>query len=227
MTRGSHSPAPMPILCFTDVLCGHCYLADGALTQLAAEFGHQVRLSHHFISVYGDVRRRIDKSGKSTQAYGAMVRDAIARHDHVEVHADVFHKQVPASSVPAHLYLRAVKLLEDGGVLEVGDGPSPFERLMWEFRVAFFRDLRDISRRQVLDDIAERLAIPSRLVARVIDDGHAFAELAHDTELQRRHDVRVTPSLVLDDGCQRLTGVSYREIAATLQARSQCTTSTT
>ena len=121
-----------------------------------------------------------------------MVREVLERHDDVEVHPHVFRREIPTSSLPAHLHLRAVKLLEDAGMVEGGG----FERLMWALQLAFFRDLRDISKRQVLDDIAEGLDIPSALVAEVIDDGRAFAELARDAALQRKHDVRMTPSLV-------------------------------
>jgi predicted DsbA family dithiol-disulfide isomerase len=209
--------APTTILSFTDVLCGYCYLADARLAQLRADFGGRVRLSYHFVSAYGDVRRKIAKGGRSNEAFNAMVREVLGRFDHVEVHRDVFREQVPTSSVPAHLYLRAVKLLEDEGLLESGDGISPFERLMGELRRAFFRDLSDISRRDVLDDVAERLGIPSGLVARAIDDGRAFAELTRDAELQRAHNVAVTPSLVLNDGRQILRGnVGYRVIEASV-----------
>ena len=47
------------ILCFTDVLCVFCYLADARLEQLKADFGRKVDLTYHFMSVYGDVRRRL------------------------------------------------------------------------------------------------------------------------------------------------------------------------
>jgi len=207
-----------PILCFTDVLCGLCYVADARLAQLKAEFGSQIQISYHFMSVYGDVRRRIERRGMSESAYGAMVRDALGQYDHVEVHPDLFGQEIPRSSLPAHLYLRAVKILEDDAALDVGDGPSPFERMMWECRVAFFRDGRDISKREVLDELAERLGIPSARVAGVIDDGSAFAALAHDMELQRKHSVPVTPALVLNEGRQLLNGnVGYRVIEANIR----------
>jgi predicted DsbA family dithiol-disulfide isomerase len=209
---------PTRILCFTDVLCGLCYAADARFEQLKADFGEQVELSFHFVSVYGDVRRRIDGRGMSDSAYAAMIRDGLGRYDHVEGHPELFERFVPRSSVPAHLYLRAVKLLEDQGVIAVGDGPTPFERLMWALRLAFFRDLRDISRRDVLDDVAGRIEIPIAEVARVIDDGSAFAELAHDGELQRKHNVTMTPTLVLNDGRQLLNGnVGYRVIEANIR----------
>ena len=103
-------------------------------------------------------------------------------------------------------------------MLAVEDGHSPFEQSIGAIQLAFFRQARDVSRRQVLDEIAEALEIPTGEVSRVIDDGRAFAELAHDTELQREHRVSVTPSLVLDDGRQLLTGnVAYPAIEAKRQ----------
>jgi predicted DsbA family dithiol-disulfide isomerase len=210
--------APTTIHCFTDVMCGFSYVAAARLAQIKADFGDRVRISRHFMSVYGNVRRKLDSRATSDSAFGAMVRDVLSRYDHVEVHPELFCRNLPTSSVPAHLYLRAVKLLEDDGVLEVGDGPSPFERLTWELQLAFFRDLRDISRREVLDEVAGRLGIPGARVARVIDDGRAFAELSSDGELQRTHGVLVTPSLVLDDGRQILNGnVGYRVIEANIR----------
>lgn len=208
---------PSPILCFIDVMCGYCYLAEPRLVQLRAELGEQIQLSYHFFSVFGDVRRRLDRSGKTDRAYGTMVHDTLARYDQVEVHPDVFQRQPPTSSVPAHLYLRAVKLLQDDGVLEVGDGPSPFDRLLRAVQLAFFRDVKDISQRHVLDDLLERLDIPRAQVTRVIDDGRAFAELAHDAALQRMHNVAATPSLVLDDGRLLSIGtMDYQVIEASI-----------
>jgi predicted DsbA family dithiol-disulfide isomerase len=177
----------IPILCFTDVLCGFCYLADARLEQLKSDFGDRVELSYHFMAVYGDVRRRLDNSGKSDSAYGAMVRDIVESYGHVDIHADIFRKQIPASCLPAHLYLRAVKLLQDEGRLPV-------------------------------DELAARHGIASADVSQVIDDGRAYAELAHDAELQRKYNVLVTPSLVLNEGRQLLNGnVGYRVIEANIR----------
>jgi hypothetical protein len=167
------------------------------------------------------VRRRIENSGKSSGEYGSAVRDIVERFDHVPVHPDIFRKRVPTSSVPSHLYLRAVELLQRDGVIaipEEGEGRSPFHEMMWAVREAFFCDLVDISKRSELDAIAERFEIPTDEVARVIDDGRAFAELTHDALLQRDFKVPVSPALVLDEGRQMLNGnVGYRVIEANIR----------
>jgi len=51
---------------------------------------------------------------------------------------------VPTSCIPCHLFLSAVKLLEERG--ELAEAPV-FRKLTWAMREAFFRDLVDVSRR--------------------------------------------------------------------------------
>jgi len=201
---------PLPIFCFSDILCVFAYAANARLEQLRADFGEQIQLSEHFISVYGDVPRRIERHGQSGAEYGANVVNIAERFDHIEVHPDVFCDSYPVSSLPAHHYLRAVKLLEDEGVFD-----AAFVPMTWDVRVAFFRDLVDISKRENLDAIAEQHDIPVDAVNRHIESGRAYAELDHDVRLQREYDVQVSPSLIMNEGRQRLNGnVGYRVIEA-------------
>ena len=180
---------PLPIFCFSDVLCVFAYAANARFEQLRADFGEQVCLTQHFISVYGDVPRRFERTGKSSAEYGKDILGIAERFDHIEVHPEVFRDAYPVSSMPAHLYLRAVKLLEDEGVIE-----ATFVPMIWDVRVAFFRDLVDISKREHLDAIAEQHGVPIGDVSRQLESGRAHAELDHDARLQRDYDVQVSPS---------------------------------
>jgi predicted DsbA family dithiol-disulfide isomerase len=203
----------LPIFCFTDVLCVFAYVANARFEQLHADFGEQVRLTHHFISIYGDVPRRFERGGQSGAEYGENIIEIAKRFDHIEVHPDVFRDSYPVSSMPAHLYLRAVKLLEEEGAIE-----ATFLSMIWDVRVAFFRDLVDISKREHLDAIAERRGVPIGEVARLLESGRAHAELDHDSRLQRDLDVKVSPTLVLNEGRQQLNGnVGYRVIEANVR----------
>jgi predicted DsbA family dithiol-disulfide isomerase len=204
---------PLPIICFSDVLCVFAYAANARFEQLHADFGEEVCLTQHFISVYGDVRRRFERMGKSGEEYGKDVLDIAKRFDHIKVHPEVFHGSYPVSSIPAHLYLRAVKLLEDEGVIE-----AAFVPMIWDVRVAFFRDLVDISKREHLDAIAEQHGVPIGDVTRLLESGRAHAEFDNDVRLQRDFNVQVSPSLVLNDGRQHLNGnVGYRLIEANVR----------
>ena len=204
---------PLPIFCFSDVLCVFAYAANARFEQLHTGFGEQVRLTQHFVSVYGDVPRRFERMGKTGAEYGNDILDIAKRFDHIEVHPDVFRDAYPVSSMPAHLYLRAVKLLEDEGVIE-----ATFVRMIWDVRVAFFRDLVDISMREHLDAIAEQHGVPIGEVTARLESGRAHAELDHDAALQREYAVQVSPSLVLNEGRQHLNGnVGYRVIEANVR----------
>jgi predicted DsbA family dithiol-disulfide isomerase len=195
------------------VLCVFAYAANARFEQLHADFGEQVRLTQHFVSVYGDVPRRFERMGKTGAEYGKDILVIAERFDHIDVHPDVFRDAYPVSSMPAHLYLRAVKLLEDEGVIE-----ATFVRMIWDVRVAFFRDLVDISMREHLDAIAEQHGVPIGEVTARLESGRAHAELDHDAALQREYAVQVSPSLVLNEGRQHLNGnVGYRVIEANVR----------
>jgi predicted DsbA family dithiol-disulfide isomerase len=203
----------LPILWFSDVLCVFAYAANARIEQLRAEFSEQVSITQHFMSVYGDVPRRMDRVGKTAAEYGANVLDIASRFEHIEVHEELFQGAYPVSSMPAHLYLRAVSILEDEGLRE-----GTFSSMMWDVRVSFFRDLVDISKREDLDTIAERHGVPVDEVTRLLETGRAHADLDRDARLQRDSEVNVSPCLLLNEGRQRLSGnVGYRVIEANVR----------
>jgi predicted DsbA family dithiol-disulfide isomerase len=206
---------PLHLQIFTDVLCVFAYAADIRFNKIKEDFGDQVAVATHFINVYGDVRRRLKKSGKSNSEYGASVREIADRFPHVQVHPDVFRKNVPTSCIPAHVFLSAVKLLE--ARKQLPNGPV-LDRITWATREAFFKDLVDVSRRSEQLALAERFSLPVDAVVALIDSGEAFAELAHDMEVQRELHVPVSPALVLNEGRQLLNGnVGYRVIEANIR----------
>ena len=200
---------------FTDVLCIFAYAGDVRFQKIKEDFGEQIEVAHHFINIYGDVRRRIVRSGKTNSEYGASAREIADRFPHVQVHPDIFRKNTPTSSIPCHLFLSAVKLLEERQQLP--EGPA-FSKLTWAMREAFFRDLVDVSRRSEQLTLAERLGLPIDPIVALIDSGEAFAELAHDMQVQRDRNVLVSPALVLNEGRQLLNGnVGYRVIEANIR----------
>jgi len=85
-------------------------------------------------------------------------------------------------------------------------------------RQAFFRDLVDVSRRAALLRVGAEAGLPVAAIAELLDSGAAHAALAADLELAREHDVRASPTLIFNDGRQRLTGnVGYRIIEANVR----------
>jgi predicted DsbA family dithiol-disulfide isomerase len=85
-------------------------------------------------------------------------------------------------------------------------------------RRAFFLSGLDVSDWAVHAELAERLGIEYRAVEKRIRSSEAVAQLAADYDLSRKHDVMVSPILLMNDGRQRLHGnVGYRLIEANVK----------
>ena len=95
---------------------------------------------------------------------------------------------------------------------------SIFERVVWAFRCAFFRDCRDIARWDVQCDLAEALGVDINAIEKRIHDGTAFARLATDYQDSDKMRIEGSPSFVLNEGRQKLYGdVGFRIIEANIQ----------
>lgn len=209
----SSAPGPVQVLHFSDVLCVWAYVAHRRMEQVRADFGDRVEVAVHFIPVYADVARRIERAG-GAEGYAASIQGVGRRFDHVELHPDLFRVDPPTSSNAAHRFLRAVARLEGDGQV----APGAMEALTWAVRQAFFVHGRDISAADTLEALAADAGLPLAAIDAVLRSGAADADLAHDAWLQQQHRVPVSPSIVLDDGRHLLNGnVGYRIIHAHLQ----------
>jgi predicted DsbA family dithiol-disulfide isomerase len=97
-------------------------------------------------------------------------------------------------------------------------GPETTGRAAWAVRQAFFRDGRDISCGKVLLEIAETIELRAGQIENAIASGAAHASLAEDLDLARAQSVTASPTLLFNEGRQRLTGnVGYRIIEANIR----------
>jgi predicted DsbA family dithiol-disulfide isomerase len=200
---------------FTDVLCIWAYVAQARIDELNKEFGSSVQVDHRFCSVFGDTAQKVgvawkDKGGYA--GYNAHVRAVAERYPHVELAANLWLDVRPASSASPHLFLAAIRRshLERNAVLH--------EQAAWAFRLAFFRDGRDISRLETQRELAAPLGVDLDAVSRCLMDGGAHAELMSDYQQAEKLHIEGSPTLVLNDGRQKLFGnVGYRIIQANVQ----------
>lgn len=204
---------------FSDVLCVWAYVSQIRIDELKQQFGDEVEMDYHFVHVFGHAHEKIEAQWANrggAQAYGNHVREVVDRFDHVLLHDDIWVRNAPRSSLPAHLFLCALKLLESGtGDI---DGRTAFERAAWAVREAFFRDLVDISKRHELLQIAERLDLPVGEIESNLDNGAAHALLSADIAMARDQSVRASPTMLFNEGRQVLTGnVGYRVIEANVR----------
>jgi predicted DsbA family dithiol-disulfide isomerase len=202
---------------FSDLLCVWAYAADRRMIELHDEFGDAVEVDYRFVSIFGSAGKKLaerwaEKGGMA--AYASHVRGVVTSFGHVEMHADVWSRVTPTSSWPAHLALCAARILER----ESEVAPGAFVAYTRRLRQAFFAEAQDISRQDVLLSAAEQVGVAPASVARHLASGRAHAELAADHEQARELDVRMSPTLLLNENRMRLSGnVGYRVIAANVR----------
>jgi predicted DsbA family dithiol-disulfide isomerase len=211
---------------FSDVLCVWAYVAQIKVDEMREQLGDKVEVHCHFIPVFGDTGEKIGQGWKDRggfAGYSRHVLETAQRFQHVQVHPDIWTKNVPPSSAGCHLALKALQRLCDQGVAARGSleryaGRTLVEEYAWRLREAFFVRLRNVAERAVQLELAESLALPLDAMRKEIDDGTAFAALCSDWELQKRHSVQGSPTWVLNEGRQQLYGnVAYRIIEANLK----------
>jgi predicted DsbA family dithiol-disulfide isomerase len=208
---------PIRVVHSSDVLCVWAYVGQIRMDRLAKEFPREVAVEYRYVSVFGSGREKLEERWRlkgGLAAYAEHVRDVVAKFEHVRLSPDTWALVAPASSMPAHLLLCAVRLLEREGLAAAGAQAAA----AWRVREAFFRDARDVSDQEVLQAIAGEAELDRSALDALLRSGRAHAELARDLDAAREQDVRVSPTLVLNDGRQRLSGnVGYRAIAANVR----------
>lgn len=219
-----NAPQKVEITYFTDVLCIWAYLAQIRMDELKTKFASNIDLQNHFIPVFGSVEAKIEHSWQhkgGLAAYGEHVKSIASKFGHIEIHPDIWAKNTPTTSASCHLFLKAIQILETRGELtstSKTSGNSLFETAVWELRLAFFRDLIDVSNFQDQMKIAEQLELPLHKIESLIKSGVAFACLDNDFQLQEKYGVSGSPTLVLNEGRQIIYGnVGYRVIEANVQ----------
>lgn len=211
---------------FSDLLCIWAYVSQVRVDELKASFGARVQLDYRFIPVFGAVAHRIEKGWQARggrAGYAAHVQETARLFPHIEVHPRLWLDDAPASSANVHLFLKAVQCLIGAGVIPARAAPGAtgrdmFEELAWQLRLAFFRDARNIARREVQFGLAAGLGLPPEPIRSALEDGTAMAELCRDLDLCKELSIGGSPTYVLNEGRQKLYGnVGYKVIAANVQ----------
>lgn len=202
---------------FSDALCVWAYVSQIRCDKLLTEFGERVSIDYRYFQVFGDVATKMEKLWSKrggVAAYAKHVHGVAEGFPHAALHADVWLKNTPTSSMPAHLLLCGVRELEHREDVAAGAASDT----AWAVREAFFRECADISARGVLLECAERVGVAPSKVEPLFDDGRAHAALSADLEMTRDLQVRASPTLTFNEGRQRLAGnVGYRILEANVR----------
>ncbi len=214
--------APVSITYFSDVLCIWAYASQIRLEEVAKNFGADVQIDYRFCSVFGNTEDKIAQGWAAKGAYDGFNRhlqEVGKKFSHIDVHPEIWLSTRPVSSDSAHLFIKAVQIVESkserGGNSGVGSPLST--QLIWQLRRAFFHECRDVSQRKVQHAIAEQIGISLAPVEAEINNGAAFASLAADYQQRDRLKIEGSPTYVLNQGRQKLYGnLGYRVIEANI-----------
>jgi len=211
---------------FSDVLCIWAYSAQVRVDQLKIDYSTRITLQYRFIPVFAAAHDRIGQDwGKrgSFEGFNRHLHKVASRWEHVRLHPEVWLNDPPHSSTVAHLYLKALQLLEETGEISCDpvktyENRTLFEEFLWRVRCAFFEKALNIARTRVLDEVCAGLDLPQNRIHELIDTGEAHARLHRDTEARDRYQIPGSPTLIFNEGRQRLYGnVGYRIIDANLR----------
>ncbi|MAF82817.1 MAG: DsbA family protein [Gammaproteobacteria bacterium] len=207
--------ASIRITHFSDILCVWAYISQIRIAELESTFSQDVVFDFQFFNVFGDVYAKMDRQwgGRGgLAAYGQHVQEVAAGFDHVNLCADVWSRNVPTSSLPAHLFIAAAKLLDS----EQGSVVAPL--FAASIRKAFFESAVNVSCRDELVALAEGQGIKAADLDSKLDSGQAHALTAQDYKNATELDIRSSPTMVLNEGRQTLSGnVGYRVLEANIR----------
>jgi len=207
---------------FSDVLCIWAYASQARIDAVKDTFGDAVRIEPRFCSVFADTAGKLASAWKDKGGYAGFnshLRQVAAGFPHIEVHPEIWLKTRPPTSASAHLFMKAVQQWSRESTVP-GSQPVPgiFDQVMWAFRCAFFRDNRDIARRDVQCDVAEPLGVDIDAIEHLMHSGSAFARLAADYRDADKMRIEGSPSFVLDEGRQKLYGnIGFRLLEANIE----------
>ena len=142
------------------------------------------------------------------------LQEVAGRFDHIAIHPDLWVSNTPVSSMPAHLWLCAVKHMH----ADDGQSASQVAALLCALREAFFVRHVDISKSAALVEVAAGAGIDVDRAQRAIASGEAHACLGADLAAAAAAQVRSSPTLTFNEGRQVLSGnVGYRVLEANIR----------
>lgn len=203
------------LTCFTDVLCVWAWIGELRLAELRRTHGEAVAVTQRFCNVFGATALKIQANWGAkggNEGFAGHLAHVMEGFPELTASPDLWRRVRPASSLPAHLALKAVQAqAAAGGAPDLGD------RAILLIRQAFFEQGRDISATFVLDDVIAAAGADLADVHARLARGEAHAALMADYQEAQALGVKGSPSLVLNEGRQTLYGnVGFRVIEANI-----------
>ena len=196
---------------YSDILCVWAYISQARVDEVSKQFAENVTIDYRFCSVFADTAHKIGQGWAQKEGYDGFAKhlhEVVAQFDHIKLHPDLWKKNRPVSSTPAHILLKAVQRID----------AEQCEAIQQELRLNFFEQCMDISQWSVLRTALEAVGISVNDVRNVIDSGVAYADLEADHRDQQSLMVQGSPTIILNEGRQKLYGnVGYGVLEANIK----------
>ena len=215
------STKALDIAYYSDLLCVWAYVAQIRLDELKANFKEKIEITPYHVTLFGDTQKRMDSGWSDRGGYDGFsehVLNVCSEFPHLEINPQVWKSCKPTTSGTAHLFLKAVDLLEQDNQVNSPseeDKHQLLKKVEWAFRLAFFRDARDISDLNVLFDIADQFSIPAEDIQRYINNGTAMAKFCSELAMKELYKLDGSPTYLFNNKRQKLFGnVGYKILEA-------------
>lgn len=196
---------------YSDVLCVWAYISQARIDKVAEQFSKEVAIDYRCCSVFGDTAHKIGVGWAERGGYagfGDHLHEAVSEFSHIKLHPEIWQRNRPTSSTPAHILIKAVQRVDK----------HQSRAVIQALRLAFFERCLDISSRSVLEEVLDVVGVSVNDVQEVIDSGVAHADLEADHRDQQILMVQGSPTFVLNEGRQKLYGnVGYGVIEANIK----------
>jgi predicted DsbA family dithiol-disulfide isomerase len=196
---------------FSDVLCIWAHISQARVDEVAEQFSDEVSIAYRFCSVFGDTAHKIGIGWAERGGYAGFadhLRESVSKFDHIKLHPEIWQRDRPASSTPAHVLMKAVQRVDVSRTRDV----------LNELRSAFFERCLDVGSWSVLKNSLEAVGVSATEVREVIDSGMAHADLEADHRDRQNLMIQGSPTFILNEGRQKLYGnVGYGVIEANIK----------
>jgi len=196
---------------FSDVLCIWAFIGEKRLNEVRLNLSEDVQVNLQFLPNFASCHKKIQTGWKDKDGFEGYTNhvNEVARQFDISLHPKCWHEVKPSTSIMAHSVIKAIMKVES---IELA---NQFSALV---RHSFFMEAMDISKMNVLQELAESLKINWSEVMHYFNDGFALADLQQDFQNAQAYQVSVSPAWVFNEGRQRLIGnVGYRVIEANLK----------
>ena len=196
---------------YSDILCIWAYISQERVDEVSRRFSDSVAIDYRFCSVFGDTSYKIGTGWAQKggfEGFGNHLREAVTGFDHIDLHPNIWQRNRPTSSIPAHILLKALQRVDE----------SQCTAMLQKLRIDFFGQCLDISSWSVLEGALEVVGISVNDIREIIDSGVAHADLEADHRDQQKLMVQGSPTIILNEGRQKLYGnVGYGVIEANIK----------